>query len=189
MKFCDNLITCCAGIVGCRTVTAFVSMGVIFALFDLICFGSLFYSRYVYDKCAHSDIPIFVTMYLVTPYMFLNKGRIIRTITSVQSIESESSDVLVNFQEQPMDSFLEWILSAILFFWGMNEFKVSCVKNINHTWLYVMAMIITIGSGIFCIFGLLLFCCGVVTGKIREDPNVVMLRDYKLVANLEQDVM
>lgn len=189
MKFCDNLITCCAGMVGCTTVSAFVLTAVFFVLFDLICFGSLFYSRYVYDKCAHSDIPLFVTVYLVAPYMFLNKGRIIRTITNVQNTESESPDIRVNSQEQPINQFLEWILSAILFFWGMNEFKVSCVKNINDTWLYTMVMIITIGSGMFCIFGLLLFCCGVITGKIREDPNTARLREYKLVANSEQDVI
>lgn len=176
--------TCLAGITGCIAVSILAIFFLFIISFDLICLASTFYAKDVYEKCPQSNLSLFMTVYLVVPYMFLDKSKVIKFITKSKYANGEKK---VKVSKAKSDtSFLDWLFSALLFFWGINEFKVSCVHLLKHSILYLMGMIITICSGIFCIGGLFVFCCAVATGAAREDPNQTAYNEYRLVDQSNQ---
>lgn len=171
MRILECLSVCAVGTVGCTAVLIGVVFCTLVALFDLLCMFSLFYGRDAYIKCPHSDLILYVTLYLLVPYMIFGKHKIVKVIVKTASGEEKSTDKI---EKKPNGGalLLEWIWYAFMFYWGINEFNVSCVHKLKGNMVYPLAFTIMILSGIVCIAQLFLFCCGVATGSIRQNNQI-----------------
>lgn len=177
MKPQTYLLNCCTLILGCATGTFFLSLLAFVVLFDLICFIATFYNRNIYEKCPESNLVNFLICWLVVPYMFLNKGKIIYIMEKVARESAEDLEV-----EQQKDQIKKTIgydqlkLSNVIFYlvmfvWGLQESKIKCVSELHHNIIYWLCVIIIIFSGIMGVGILLLLCCISTTNHVRYDPS------------------
>jgi hypothetical protein len=147
-------------------------------VFDLMCLVSTFYWKEVYATCQNSDFINYMIIYLVVPYMFLGKDKTIKIITQVikttnQEETSEQQMTTTTTTSKPAYNFCvgDWLFYIVMFWWGIQEFKVSCVGDLKHYLIYYLAIIITIISGFASVGFALLVCCAGVSGHVRYDPN------------------
>lgn len=171
------IMDCCAIITGCATSTIFISFMIIVILFDLICLVSTFYGKDVYKKCPESNLINFVIFWLVVPYIFLNKGKVIYTIKKIIKKSSESEEIEQQNEIIKEELGLKQIICSnmifylMMFMWGISELKISCVNKLHHSIIYFICIIITIICGLGGFITLILLCCTNTRDHIKQNPQ------------------
>lgn len=139
-------------------------------LFDLTCLISLGSSKNIYSACESTNLPMYLTMYLITPYMFFEKHKVIKAIKKCIMGDFDST-VQIEKIPSSMQICFEWVSFLILFVWGIFEFKVRCTHDIMSTGLYWTSFIVMVVSGIATISQTIMLCCGATMSIIKQDPN------------------
>lgn len=160
-----------------------------FIFFDILCLMSLFYWKDIYEKCPSSDLINYMIMYLVIPYMFLDKNKVVVTVTQKITVNEENQtnvETTANQQNANNSSSLGSIIFYfVMTYWGISEFKVKCVSKLQHSMIYSMGMIVMICSLVYSVFLFFIVCCGAITGGIRTNPREERYRDYSRLSNDE----
>lgn len=138
--------------------------------FDILCIMSLSFEKQKCDVCTNSNLTSYVTMYLLIPYVFFGKHKIVDII--LKAFEGDI-DTTIDIEKHPskIQIILEWSFYALLFCFGILEFKVSCIGKLSSSFLYWTALLVTVFSGFICISQFILSCCGATISIVREPPN------------------
>lgn len=148
--------------------------------FDILCIISLFLNTNVSNYFLRN----YVTAYLLFPYMFFEKNKIINLI--IDSVIGEHESIIdlncdrhKNFFK--LNDFLEWMFYLVLFICGL---IYDITKNYQSDMLYWMGIIILLVSGIYCMSKFILMCCGLTISIIREpiydnEINVPLMKNYE----------
>lgn len=146
----------------------------------MMCIVSLFLNTNNFDYFLRN----YITIYLLFPYMFFDKNKIIYSI--IDSIIGEYGST-IDFDHDRNKNFFkiselfEWIFYSILFIFGL---VYDVTKNYQSNMLYWMGIFILLLSGIYCVCKFVLMCCGLAISMIREPIYDNQITD-KLMENYE----
>ena len=86
--------------------------------FDILCIMSLSFEKQKCDVCTDSNLTSYVTMYLLIPYVFFGKHKIVDII--LKAFEGDI-DTTIDIEKHPskIQIILEWSFYALLFCFGI----------------------------------------------------------------------
>lgn len=133
-------------------------------IFDILCIVSLFLNSNISNYFLRN----YITSYLLFPYMFFEKNKIINLI--IDSIIGENESIIdlnrnKNKNFFKLSEFLEWTFYLVLFVCGL---FYDVTKNYQSDMLYWLGIIVLLMSGIYCVAKFILMCCGMTISIIRE---------------------
>lgn len=168
-------------------ITSIILFCISVLVFDIICIISLKDSKDIYEICEKSNLPLYVTIYLIVPYLLFNKQKIIKTIYSTFSTNSELTSKFsqMNKKLSNLEIFLEWIFYVVLFFWGVSELEIRCQNKLTHLLIYWCFLFLIIKSGIITISQSILLCCGTTMSIVKKNNQETIDSDNLGYENYE----
>jgi hypothetical protein len=98
-------------------------------------------------------------VYLVVPYMFLNKGTLIIHVNKYVTTQDGHYGVEETTIGARYHNFIwNWLFAMIMFGWGLYEYRISCVDSLDNTWIGLLSFFVLVGAGSFSVFGILRCC-------------------------------